>query len=359
MTTTAANMTLPITLTQAGQLILAVPDNRFILLGEPGTGKSSIMAFLSKVLPDHAFGYIDCQCKDLGDVAMPVVNIEERVTYYAPNAGFQLSHNSTRPVCLMLDEFPKAPMPVQNMLHPLLEAHNPRLGDIPLPPGSIIFLTGNLSTDGVGDVLKPHTRNRVTTLIIKKPDADEWLAWAIDNDIDPAVMVWVRDNPHALASYTDGTENENPYIFIPRKMQVAFVSPRSLEKASNIVKRRHMFDSKALLHALGGTIGASAAADMEAHIAYHDELPAWATIIDKPKTTPIPTSPGACVTMIFGAVQKVDRTSINPFMDYVERFDPEWQAMFCIHMARNPTKQQVAFRSEKFKTWAINNADLL
>ena len=57
---------------------------------------------------------------------------------------------------------------MKNMLHPLLEVFNPRLGDIPVPEGSIIYLTGNLDTDGVGDGLAQHTRQRVAELIVSK-----------------------------------------------------------------------------------------------------------------------------------------------------------------------------------------------
>jgi len=87
---------------------------------------------------------------------MPSINRDQQVTEYSPNAILQLQ--TGKPVVIMLDEFTKAPQPVQNMLHPLLEARNPRLGNIPLPQGSIVFLTGNMASDGVGDNIKAHTR---------------------------------------------------------------------------------------------------------------------------------------------------------------------------------------------------------
>jgi len=347
-----------ISLAEAASLIHAIPDNRFLLEGEPGIGKSSIMKTLKAKLGDgYVYAYFDCAQKDLGDIAMPSVNREARVTEYFPNAALQLQHG--KPAVIMLDEFAKAPPPVQNMLHPLLEEHNPRLGDIELPSGSIVFLTSNLSTDGVGDVIKGHTLNRVSRVRVAKPDADQWLEWAVNNDIDPVVMAWVKQFPHALASYTEGNQSENPYIYNPKAMQKSYVSPRSLSRASNIVKRRELITSNSLTSALAGTIGEAAARDMQAYIAYQDQLPTWDSITAKPKEAAIPSSAGACAVLIFGAIMKVTKETMQPFMTYLERFEPEWQACFAINIAKNPNKQSIAFSSPAFANWVQANEDLL
>lgn len=346
-----------ITLKQASQLILASPENRYKLVGEPGIGKSSLLGELSRALPDHEVAYIDCASLDLGDISMPWIDKDTGTTRYAPNARFKF--HTGKPVIVMLDEFSKASPPVQNMLHPLLESHNPRLGDISVHPESIIFLTGNLSTDGVGDTTKAHTKNRIIPLQVRKSDSDEWLNWAINNRIEPVVMAFVKQFPQAMASYTEEGQQDNPYIFNPRKVQDAFVSPRSLERVSNIVRARDKFDADTLIAAMSGAIGESAARDLQAYVEYQDQLPSWDSIINNPMTAKIPDSAGACSVMVFGAVTKVDKTNIAKFMNYISRFEPEWQAAFAINVARNPAKQSVAFSSKAFADWVQANEDLL
>jgi hypothetical protein len=76
-------------------------------------------------------------------------------------------------------------------------------------------------------------------------------------------------------------------------------------------------------------------------------------------TANVPDSPGACAVMVFGAIAKLDKNNIAPFMDYVERMEPEWQAAFCINAAKSKTKQAVAFSSKKFADWVRNNEDML
>jgi hypothetical protein len=45
-------------------------------------------------------------------------------------------------------------------------------------------------------------------------------------------------------------------------------------------------------------------------------------------------------------------------MEYLSRFDPEWQAVFAINIARS-NKQSVAFSAKAFSDWVSRNEDLL
>lgn len=355
---TTINFGTTVSLDEAATLIRVCSTNRFFLRGEPGIGKSSIMAALERHFGDaYVYAYFDCAQKDLGDIAMPMPNRDLKVTEYFPNAALQLQ--TGKPVVIMLDEFTKAPQPVQNMLHPLLEPRNPRLGDIPLPEGSIVFLTGNMASDGVGDNIKAHTLNRVTTVTVRKPSADEWLAWAVNHNIDPVVMAWVNQFPHAMSSYLEGDQDGNPYIFNPKKMQGAFVSPRSLQLVSQITSQRDQLTANSLLAAMIGQIGESGARDMHAFVEYQDQLPTWEAITTTPKKAKLPDSPGACAVMVFSAVAKVDRATITPVMEYIERMEAEWQAVFAINIAKNPIKNNIAFTSTKFRDWTLANVDVL
>ena len=347
-----------VTLAQAAQLIMSNPKVRFLVRGEPGIGKSSMLSIIEKALAStHLGAYLDVPNMDLGDIAMPVIDHEAKVTRYYPNARFRLHEG--KPVAIMMDEFTKGAEPIKNMLHPLLEITNPRLGDIPIDPQSIIFMTGNLLSDGVGDNMKAHTRNRIVEIIVRKPDSDEWLDWALNNDIDASVMAWVRQFPHALASYIDEGQNENPYIYNPRKALTAYVSPRSLAIASNIVSTRDRNSTESVIAALKGAIGEAAARDMQAFIDYQDQLPSWDSIIQSPRTAKVPDSAGACAVLVFGAISKIERSNVNQFFEYLNRFEAEWQACFAINVAKNQTKSSVAFACPAFTKWIAANQDII
>jgi len=346
-----------VTLAQAAKIILATPMNRYNLGGEPGVGKSSLMALIA-LRTGYQSSMIDVPNLDLGDAAMPVTDHDSRTTHYYPNARFKI--HLDKPVVICLDEFSKGADPVKNMLHPMLEVNNPRLGDVPIHPESIVFLTGNLASDRVGDNLKAHTQNRIIPLHVSKPTAEEWLIWAAENDIAPVVMAWVARTPQVLASYLDGDQDQNPYIYLPKKVQGAFCSPRSLERVSYLVKARNVInDDDALIAAMAGAVGEAGARDLQAFIEYQDQLPLWDSILKSPTTAVVPTDAGACAVLLYGAVMRMERSAMTPFFTYLKRFPEEWQHVFCTTMAKSPTKKNIAFTHKEFATWCLDNEDLL
>jgi len=347
-----------VTLNEAADVIAACPRNRVLVEGEPGIGKSSILKTLGDRFPDHNLAYIDVPTMDLGDTSMPVIDHDNKVCNYFPNSRFRLTED--KPVIIMLDEFTKGMAPVKNMLHPLLEENDPRLGDLTLHDESLVFLTGNNSSDGVGDNIAAHSVNRLTRLAVAKPTADEWIKWALNsNEVDAAVLAFVDKYPDVMESYTNEGQKDNKYIFNPRQMQGAFASPRSLAKASRYVTERNKYSENALTAALIGTVGSATARDMQAFVAYQDQLPTWDSIIKQPEAAIVPSSAGACSVLVYGAVTKIDDKTIKPFMKYISRFQEEWQAAFAINVAKNPNKQKVAFTSEAFRDWVLKNEDLL
>ena len=325
--------------------------------GEPGIGKSAMLKVLGAQYPNYELAYIDCTLLDLGDFALPYTEVVDsefgmRVTKFAPNARFKMHMN--KPVIVMLDEIGKAMKAVKNVLLTLMLEH--RIGDNYLPEGSIVFGTTNLLTDGVGDMLEAHARNRVCFVTVRKPDADEWIEWALGNNIAPEVIAWVKQFPHALASYTDGGQKDNPYIFNPQCAGMgAVVTPRSLEKASYIAKQRDQLGDALTISMLTGTIGESASRDMQSFFTVVDKLPTWDAIMASPLTAKLPTDAVAKCILVFSAISRVEKDTLSKWMSYVQRMDKEWQALFATSVMKSPSKQAFCVLQKDFKDWALNN----
>lgn len=321
--------------------------NTFIFQGEPGSGKSAMLQPLAEQ-PGLEPRYIDCALLDLGDLQMPRVG---DAVEFVPNQMFV----GSKPLIVMLDEIGKAMRPVQNALLTLLLEH--RIGNHPLPEGSIVFGTTNMTTDGLGDMLQAHAKNRVTFLTVRKPDADEWIAWGMANGIDATVLAWVREYPHCLDGYIDDPDGaeDNPYIFNPREQQTAFVSPRSLAHASHIIKQRKQFSDELLIAALSGTIGEAAARDMEAFLSVADALPAFKTIVAQPDSAKVPKSPIACVILVLGALTRISTETIDAWMTYLDRLPSEVQMLFATQAMRG-SNALVFAQSKTFTQWARENS---
>lgn len=340
-----------ISLKQAEELIATVGKEVTVhLRGQPGIGKSSILKTLSTRFPDHIPVYIDCADLDLGDLAMPAMNHESKTTAFYPNERFNLQHG--KPVIIMLDEITKASEPVKNMLLPVMLER--RLGAVEFHPDSIVYSTGNLTTDGVGDSMKAHAKNRMTAVTVMNPTDDEWINWGVDNGVAPEILAWVKQFPHCLAMYTDESQKENMYIYNPRKQQEAFVSPRSLAKASAIVRNRTALGEDTTLTALMGTIGESAARDMSAYFSLADGLPSRESIYKEPEKANLPKDPAAKVILVMRELMTITEEHMDAWMKYLQRLPMETQALFAVNIMAS-TRKSIAATNKSFVNWAVAN----
>jgi hypothetical protein len=364
----AINFGSSLSLNEFANAIATVGDKVTIIgQGEPGIGKSAMLKTVASKFPEYEVAYIDCTLLDLGDFALPYTELASegsslKVTKFAPNARFKFQSN--KPVIVMLDEIGKAMKAVKNVLLTLMLEK--RIGDVQLPEGSIVFGTTNLSTDGVGDSLEAHARNRVCFVTVRKPhagfngdgsvDSDSWGAWALDNGIAPEIIAWVKQFPQALESYTDPAQKENAYIFNPtRAGQAAFVTPRSLEKASHIAKKRPMLGESVTISALAGTIGESAARDMQAFFTVVDKLPTWEAIMQSPETAKVPDDAVAKCILVFSAITRVEKDTLGKWLKYADRLDKELQALFARSVVKSSSKQSMAVSNKDFVAWATQN----
>ena len=198
-------------LDQCVDLIKAVGSKRTVLMqGDMGNGKSSTLKTLSQQLPDHTPCYFDCTTKDLGDITIPnIANLDDGTGYVTYLTNEELGVHHDGPVVLMIDEFGKANPAVKNaMLRLMLER---KIGSYSLHPDSLVFATTNKGSEGVGDLLPPHARNRMTVVQVRKTDHMDWIEWGINNEVDHSLLGWVKDNPHLMASFEDLKDpDENP-----------------------------------------------------------------------------------------------------------------------------------------------------
>lgn len=343
-----------VSLMECADLIARVGTTVTVLAqGELGIGKSSMLKVLRDRFPNHHVCYFDMTTKDVGDFAVPKIRTIDgiEVCSFLPNEefGFHLD----RPVIVMLDELGKSNKAVLNAsLRIMLER---KLGVYSLPEGSIVFATTNLAVEGLGDLLPPHVRNRVSVVRVRKPKAEEWVNWAMENDVAPEVLTTVEQFPQMLASFEEYSKPEdNEYINDPRVNRPAFVTPRSLEKASDLIKAMRGTSRAVLNHALTGTIGKRATYDMTAMIDLGEKLPTWDQIVKNPAKASIPTQAPAKIMLIYQAVQNIDRATIEPWMTYVQRLPKEMQALFCSTIIRTSKAATVA-SNRKYLEWAKEN----
>tara|TARA_R100000541_G_scaffold11103_1_gene19161 strand:+ start:1384 stop:2436 length:1053 start_codon:yes stop_codon:yes gene_type:complete len=325
-----------------------------IIQSEPGCGKTSLLKMLEKDLGDkYDYIYVDCPVKDMSDIAMTIPNHDTKSLENYVGSLFKL--DSDKPKVILLDEFMKAPKLLQVIFTRLMLERT--LGDTPLPDKSIVFGTSNNQSDGVGDTMLAHAGNRVCIMQMEKPNVEDWLTWATENGVSSLVRAFVHTFPRCLASYLDEGQEDNPYIFNPKKQQLSFVTPRSLDKCSVIVDNKEKLGDNATMCALSGTIGKSASADMSAFLRLEKDLPVFTDIIANPMSAKIPEQISAQLMLMFQAVDKIDSSpTLTSFMKYLKRMESnEMQAVFFTMIVRNSKTVKIARNNAEIAEWAKNN----
>jgi hypothetical protein len=341
-------------------LISKIGDTLTVLVqGEMGIGKSSILKALAESHPNHIPCYIDITTKDVGDFLVPQIRTIDGtpVCSFIPNEefGFHLD----KPLILMLDEIGKAGKAVMNAcLRLMLER---KLGIHSLPEGSIVFATTNLGTEGIGDNVPPHARNRVCVVKMRKPTAEQWRwDYAQHAGVDPVVIATAIEYPSMFGSFEDYERPDmNEYINDPRVPRAAFVTPRSMEKASDILKRCRDMPEDVLTHALFGVIGERATMDMINILKLDNQMPVWSEIVNKPTTTIIPPNGAAVCLVVSKALSNVVEETFDSWMTYLARMPREAQALFAMGVMSNKShKRSIAVTNKMFTAYAVSQGYL-
>lgn len=139
-----------------------------------------------------------------------------RMTWAAP-----FWYNPSKPVLLLLDEFPRARMEVRNAVMQLLLEH--RILDKNLAEGSRIILAGNPASMGVYDAetLDPALLDRVAVFDVE-PTFEESTKWLQEHGAHPAVLTYLQKNRNDLLPYTNYAMSE-----VKQLGEIKLTSPRS------------------------------------------------------------------------------------------------------------------------------------
>ncbi len=339
----------------------------YIIEGQPGVGKSSIIKTLENECGDE-FEYIYCDVPlmDIPNIALSMPDHETQTTKEFIN-NLWIGKDKNKPKIIMLDELFKGSQFVQLMMNRLLLERT--VGSYRLPKGSIVFGTSNNSSDGVGDRTNGHTNSRVARISMRPPNQAEWCNdWAINNDIHPLVLAWASQNPAIFGSYKD-TEFDSAahktgqgvfhYIYHPQHNSTAYVCPRTLELTSHQLHNMATTEnpnglSEALTEkALIGTIGIKAALDMTAMISLHQDLPLIEDIVNRPETAKVPANIAAQMMVVYKSLQYMDKGNIDAWVTYSTRFGLEIQAAWLKIANGSSQNKQLICTNKTVRDWVI------
>lgn len=346
-------------LDEVANLVMTVGHEITVVLkGEPGIGKSSVLKELEQQYGDrYDCIYADCPVMDLSDIVMRIPDHTTKSLESYVSSLFKL--DSPKPKILMLDEFMKTNKLLQTLFTRIMLERT--IGDAALPAGSIVFATSNHSSDGVGDAMLAHAGNRVMVVNVDKTRHVKWNLWAASRGVSSVIRAWVAMNPRCLASYLDGGQDDNEYIFNPsRRGVMSFVTPRSLVKADVVVKNHEKLGRAVTKAALAGTCGAAFANSFEAFMTLGKQLTPVKDIINDPENVAVPEKPAALFITMFNAIDTIEtQDDLSSFMTFVNRIRSEEVQECFFTMALQGRLSRLASRNDQMKAWGMKNLELM
>jgi hypothetical protein len=312
----------PSGIARALRVLIRAGQPVFVWAG-PGVGKSSVVA---QVAAELKLQLRDVRALLLDPVdlrGLPFLGSDGRSKWATPDFLPQDGEG-----ILFLDELNAAPAMVQASCYQLILDR--RLGDYALPDGWSIVAAGNRDCDRAVTTRMPTPlRNRFVHLDFEV-DLQEWCEWAIQAEIRPEVVAFLRFRPELLSAFNKDIN--------------AFPSPRSWEFVSRILDSLVAGSHQAMEHELvAGAVGMGAATEFTGFSRMFRESPDVDAILMSPHQASVPYEPSAQCAVASALARCASDSNFDRICTYLDRLPTEFRVL-CVHDAtlRDPALRSTA-----------------
>jgi hypothetical protein len=304
------------------------------ILGAPGGGKSACARDIVAELGVETVVEFTASLRDPVDVLGTPNNTGEYTRWVPPEEFYNLRHGRA---ALILEELSDAPIPMQNALCGVI--YDRRAGNLQLSPDLFIIATGNRTEDKSG-------ANRITSKLANRTrrfdfqeNIDDWTEWALDNDMDPVLIQFLRFRPGLLSDF-DANRFANP---TPRAWERVNLIPSTLDNGL-------FFDN------VSGEVGEGAAAEYTGFRRIYMSLPDVDSILLDPAGADVPQDPATLYALTGALARKSTKDNFDRVSKYLSRMSPEFNVM----ATKDAIKLQPTIKhSRAFVEWASKNAEVL
>ena len=253
------------------------------LLGYAGTGKSQHIRRWAerkakelgknfqdnpkKFDPENDFLFLDFRASQIepSDIRGLPFPDDGHVTWKIPDF---LPEGEKAEGVIFLDELNHAPPSVLHALYQLILDR--KVGEsYKLPDGILVIGAGNYASEDefLTDMPAP-LRNRMSIYELGKPSVDEWVEWAVQNNIDSRIIAFLKKFPQYLHTWSD---EGNPYVF---------ATPRSWERVSKKIKGVN--DTELIYILSAGDVGMEVASTFKKFVEETMNIPELDEVIKNP-----------------------------------------------------------------------------
>lgn len=318
-----------------------------MLHGSPGVGKSDVVRQVAK---QRGIEMIDLRLSQLDPVDLRgVPSVANGVTAwnrpdFLPTDGEGI---------LFLDEINSAAQATAAAAYQLVLDR--ALGDYILPDGWSIVAAGNRASDkAIVNQMSTALKNRFTH-IQYEVNNDDWCEWALKNDIDVAVLGFIRFRPMLLNEFEQRSDTKAERERVQHlKNATAFATPRSWHFLSKVVAKGPPAEIEYELYS--GIVGEGAAAEFTGYLKYYRNLPNLDALLMDPKKAKVPEEPATLYALSTGLATKATPDNMERVVQYALRMPAEFQVLL---MKDAIVRDSALTNTKAFNEWAVRNADVM
>ena len=310
--------------------------------GSPGQGKTDATVDVHKRqgLPMDRYMSINLTNHEVWDfIGCPEIVDSDigRTTSFAPTDIFARFRKGTGAGTINLEELPQSTHHHQTWAAGFIEDRKTTLFE--LDPEVRIICTGNRAEDRAGSKpLLAHLNDRLWHMDMET-SLDDWCGWAMNNDVDPLMIAFLRLRPDLLNAF-DPNNRSNP-------------TQRSWTKLSKQVPNDLPTDLYMIC--AEGKVGEGAAAEWVAARDMMHKMPSIDSIRLHPDRAEVPTEPAVRFAVATALSMTTEPEAFARDMQYVSRMPKEFQMVYVTDALRlHPDLHQ----TKDFINWAVANKDI-
>lgn len=346
---------------QALQIMKSVlkGGNAPFLIGGTGIGKSAVVDVLTidlakdrKIIADcinpkkDEYGSISFRLAlyesvDLGGVPVPVEVDNAFIQKRAFLGNLPIGGEGL----LFFDEYGQASTSVQAVVGQLI--YERRLGEYQLPEGWKICCASNRATDRAGsNKLPSHVVGR-TTLINFEHDTNDWLNWAVKNDVHQDILGFIQYQPEWLNVFDAKTITPQP-------------SPRSWTRLSDTLKTKPPMELVQMI--AEADIGETGAIEFVSFVSLKDKVPNLDDIVNGDDVEVVEENGlmyATCVALVT-VLKEADNKNLGTYFEnslaYIKRFPTPEYGIFFVRSVVNA--RSALLETSTFSEFKVEHQDL-
>lgn len=326
-------------------LQIMVPKKEPILVvGTPGVGKTDIVMQVTNDLDADIIIMhpVTSDPTDFKGFPVNTFNDEKQrdEAHFLPFGDLQKLIDAKKLTVCFFDDFGQAPPSVQAAAMQLILGR--RINGFKVSDEVVFIAATNRKQDraGVNGILEP-VKSRFT-IFNMVPDLDSWCKWAIESDIHPALIQFIRYRPSLLNDFNPTSDMSNS------------PNPRTIATCSRHLKLSMSKDIE--FASLVGAAGEGFAIELSAFIDIYRALPDADSIINEPKKFKAPKELDKLFAICGAISYRVTKENFANIIKISEKLTADFRIMMikdCL------IRNSELVKTNEFREWVKDNKDFI